>query len=221
MQTYRQSDLKLKNPYANEKTQYNTDARSKVLDNVVRISNHQTGQQATRRLQNDCRPYNRVVALEKAVLADASSILPHDATKESSNHGVEAQLQVSYPYAGLRGVLFEDLLKVHSSKAGDCGGDENCSHTDGVVHGRFERVKIVVDAFVGGRTSREMRRSVVGNGVAELVARPGEEVIGHAMEEKGIGAGHTVGGRAGKRDDGDTESEDDESKPALEAERPT
>jgi hypothetical protein len=47
-----------------------------------------------------------------------------------------------------------------------------------------------------------MRRSVVGNGVAELVARPGEEVVGHAVEEKGIGAGHIGGGgRAGKGDD--------------------
>lgn len=135
------------------------------------------------------------------MLADASTILPHDATKESSNHGVEAQLQVSYPYTSLRGILLEDLLKVDSSEAGDCRGDENCSHTDGVIHRRFERVKIVVDTLVSGGTTREMRRSVVKNGVAELVARPREEVVGHAVEEKGIGAGHIGGGRAGKRDD--------------------
>lgn len=156
------------------------------------------------------------------MLADASSILPHDATEQSSNHGIKAQLQVSYPYAGLGRVFLEYLLKVDSGEAGDCRGDENCSHTDGVVHGGFERVKIVVDAFIGRRTAREMRRSVVGDGVAELVPRPGEEVVGHAVEKQRIGAGHNGGGgRAGKRDDGDAESKDDEGEPAFEAEGPT
>lgn len=83
-------------------------------------------------------------------------------------------------------------------------------------------MKIVVDALVGRRTTREMRRSVVRNGVAKLVARPGEEVVGHTVEEKGIGAGHIGGGgRAGKRDDRDAEGQDDEGEPALEAEGPT
>lgn len=63
-------------------------------------------------------------------------------------------------------------------------------------------MKVVVNAFVGGRTAREMRRGIVKNGVAELVARSREEVVGHAVEKKGIGAGHIGGGgRAGKRDD--------------------
>lgn len=169
-QSYRKSHFEFKDPHADEEAQYNADARRKVLDDVVGIANDQASQQASSRLQHDRRPHNRIVALEKAVLANPSAVLPHDAANESSNHGIEAQLQIAHPHASLRGALLEQLLEIDARKPGNRRCDENCSHAEGVVHGGLDGVKIVVDALIGGRAAGEMRCCVFDDGVAQLMA---------------------------------------------------
>ena len=124
METHCDGDWKLKHPHANKEAHHDTDACSKVLNNVVSITNHNACDKAASSLEYNRCPDNPVVALEEAMLHDATAILPNDAAKERRQERVNAELNVANPDTRLMRAFFEDLFKVNASEARDCGGNE-------------------------------------------------------------------------------------------------
>lgn len=148
--TYWPSNSKLKDDHARQKAKHNTDTRREILDNIIRIPNHNARHQPAGRLQANCAPHDPVVPLKEAMLTDALAVLPEDTPQEGGDEGVKGELDVADPDGALVRGLLEDLLKVDAREARDGGGDEDGRDADGVVHLGLGREEVLGDAFVGG-----------------------------------------------------------------------
>lgn len=78
MIAYVEAELEVKEEHAKKKAEDNTDTRSKVLRNIVRIIYAHRNQNPTKRLKNDPRPHYSIVPIEETILGNTLPILEDD-----------------------------------------------------------------------------------------------------------------------------------------------
>jgi len=78
-----ESNLEFEEPHAEKKAKNNTDARSKILGDIVSVVDAHRNQHPTTGLTEYCCPHNRIVPIKEPILGDLLSILEHNPDYQS------------------------------------------------------------------------------------------------------------------------------------------